>query len=180
MQIVAAVLVLGLSFLLTNDAAALEPSDTDCITPKPSTRPAVTRSDLDKLIGWIALKTDYDLSSVYRDPPEIVFCQVGEVVDYETEGLLVDEILAAAYDFSRRRIYLVRPWTAVEPFDLSVLLHELIHAAQLDNRNWPCPGAPELEAYTLQSIWLQEQGIIRGFDWSTIHKLSQCPTGTGN
>ena len=180
MQIRAAARVVGLSFLLANGTAAAGPIDAGCIAPKQSTRPAVTRSDMDRLIGWIALKTDYDLSSVYRDPPEIVFCQVGEFVEYEAEGLLVDEILAAVYDLSRRRIYLVQPWTAEEPFDLSVLLHELIHAVQLDNRDWPCPGAPEWEAYTLQSHWLQEQGIMPNLDWDTIYKLSQCPTGTGN
>ncbi len=177
---IAAVLVVGLSFFVINCAAATEPIDADCIAPEPSTRPAVTRSDLDSLIGWIALKTDYDLRSVYHDPPEIVFCQVGEIVDYEAERLLVDEILAAAYDLSRRRIYLVQPWTSEEPFDLSVLLHELIHAVQLDNRDWPCPGAPEWEAYTLQFLWLQDQGIMPDFDWRTIHKLSQCPAITSN
>ena len=83
MQIGAAMRVVGLSFLLADGTAAAEPIDTDCIAPKSLTRPAVTRSDIDRLIGWIALKTDYDLSSVYRDPPEIVFCQVGEMVEYE-------------------------------------------------------------------------------------------------
>jgi hypothetical protein len=168
-------LAAGLILLQTSVAAADEPIDRDCIAPKLSAVPAVTRSDLDRLIGWIALKTDYDLSAVYRNPPEIVFCQVGEIVDYETKGLLVEELLAAAYDLSQRRIYLVQPWTTEEPFDLSVLLHELIHAVQLDNRDWPCPGAPEWEAYTLQSRWLQEQGITANFEWSIIYRLSRCP-----
>ena len=159
MQIWAAVLVVGTSLLLAQGATAADPTGTDCEAPEPPTGPVVTSSDLDGLIGWIALKTDYNLGSVYRDPPEIVFCKVGEIVDYEAEGLLVDEILAAAYDASRRRIYLVQPWSAEDPFDLSVLLHELVHAVQLDNREWPCPGAPEWEAYTLQSLWLRDHGI---------------------
>ncbi len=176
---VSGALVLGLILLLGDGSAAAEPVDPDCVAPGASPAPAVTRSALDGLIGWIALKTDYDLSVVYSHPPEIVFCQVGEIVDYEAEGLIVDEVLAAAYDLSRRRIYLVQPWTAEEPFDLSVLLHELIHAVQLDNRDWPCPGAPEWEAYRLQSLWLRERGIAVKFDWSAIYKLSRCPLETG-
>lgn len=179
MQLGAAVLIMAFGLLGANSAAADEPMDPYCGASRPSADYPVSRSDLDRLIGWIALRTDYDLSPVYRDPPEIVFCQVGEIVDYESDGLLVDEILAAAYDLSRRRIYLVRPWTAEDPFDLSVLLHELIHAVQLDNRDWPCPGAPEWEAYMLQSLWLRDQGIIPGFDWNSIYKLSQCPPEPG-
>lgn len=167
-------LVLGLILLQTSGAESDVAIDRDCTLPMSSAAPVVTRSELDRVIGWIALRTDYDLSLVYRDPPEIVFCQVGEMVDYETEGLLVDELLAAAYDLSRRRIYLVQPWTAEDPFDLSVLLHELIHAAQLDNRDWPCPGAPEWEAYTLQALWLRERGVFPNFDWKAIYRLSQC------
>lgn len=167
-------LAVGLILLQFCGAKADEAIDRECKLPMSSAAPAVTRSELDRVIGWIALRTDYDLSLVYRDPPEIVFCQVGEMVDYEADGLLVDELLAAAYDHSRRRIYLVQPWTAEDPFDLSVLLHEFIHATQLDNRDWPCPGAPEWEAYTLQALWLREQGIIPNFDWATIYRLSQC------
>ncbi len=178
MQLEVAVLVVALGLLQANATAVDETFDPDCGTTKSSAPPAISRSDLDRLIGWIALKTDYDLSAVYRHPPEIVFCGIGEIVDYETDVLLVDEVLAAAYDLSRRRIYLVEPWTAEEPFDLSVLLHELIHAVQLENRDWPCLGAPEWEAYALQSLWLRERGIMLSFDWSTIYKLSQCPTET--
>ena len=137
--------------------------------------PTVTRADVDALIGWIAMKTDYDLSAVYRDPPEIVFCHVGEIVDYEDDGLLVDDVLNAAYDLSRRRIYLVLPWSPDDPVDRSALLHELVHAVQLDNRDWPCPGAPEWEAYGLQASWLREQGVATGFDWAAIYRLSRCP-----
>ena len=180
MRFWASVLCIGLAGLLTNGTAAAEPTDLDCVAPATTPGPAVNRSDLDRLIGWIALRTDYDLRAVFRDPPEIVFCQVGEFVDYEVDEILVDEILAAAYDLSRRRIYLVQPWSANDPFDLSVLLHELIHVVQLDNRDWPCPGAPEWEAYTLQSLWLMDQGLIPNFDWNTIRQLSECPSETEN
>ncbi len=180
MQFRAAALRVALILLCSSGAATSEPFDAGCMVAETSPEPAVTRSVLNELIGWIALRTDYDVSAVYRDPPEIVFCHVGEIVEYEAEGLLVDEILAAAYDLTKRRIYLVEPWSAEDSFDLSVLLHELIHAVQLDNRDWPCTGAPEWEAYMLQSVWLRYQGIVADFDWNTIYRLSKCPTGTGN
>jgi hypothetical protein len=169
-------LLLGFGVLIATGAVAADLPELDCDAPPPPTFSTVSRSDLDKLIGWIALKTDYDLSSVYHNPPEIFFCDVGDVIDYEAEGLLVDDLLAAAYDHSRSRIILVQPWTASDPYDLSVLLHEVIHAVQLDNRDWPCVGAPEWEAYSLQALWLAEHGIVPDFDWGFIFNLSLCPT----
>ena len=174
MRIGALVLVFGLNIPVPATAAEMDTPDPECINHGSPVQPDVTRSDLDELIGWIALHTDYDLRSVYNDPPEIVFCEVGDFIDYEADELLVDEILSAAYDPSRRRVYLVRPWTKEEPYDLSVLLHELIHAVQLDNRDWPCPGAPEWEAYSLQALWLQDHAIMPDFNWSAIYRLSQC------
>ncbi|NNJ66639.1 MAG: hypothetical protein HKP54_01245 [Boseongicola sp.] len=168
-------LCLAASVLLATDAMAADQPELDCDAPAPQVQTPVTRADLNLLIGWIALKTEYDLTSVYRNPPEIVFCDVGDVVDYEAEGLLVDELLSATYDLSRRRITLVQPWTAEDPYDLSVLLHEVIHAVQLDNRDWPCIGAPEWEAYNLQALWLAEHGVLPVFDWDFVFTLSQCP-----
>ena len=170
------ILGVAFAFLLVTGMAAADQSDLNCSAPASQAQPVVTRADLNKLIGWIALKTDYDLSSVYYDLPEIVFCEVGDFVDYEAEGLLVDDVLAAAYDLTRRRINLVKPWTAEDPHDLSVLLHEIVHAVQLDNREWPCLGAPEWEAYSLQALWLAEHGIVPHFDWDFIYVISLCPT----
>ncbi|MDJ1016080.1 MAG: hypothetical protein QNJ35_06170 [Paracoccaceae bacterium] len=176
----ALVLVFGLSSLLSATTASADISEAECANDGSQVQPAVTHSDLVELIGWIALHTDYDLRSAYSDPPAIEFCEIGDLIEYEAEELLVDEILSAAYDPSRRRVYLVRPWTKEKPEDLSVLLHELIHAVQLDNRDWPCPGAPEWEAYSLQALWLQEHGIMPNFDWRAIFRLSQCPAGAAD
>ena len=55
------------------------------------------------------------------------------------------------------------------------MLHELIHDVQLANREWPCVGAPELEAYMLQAEYLGAYGIDPGFDWRSIFLLSLCP-----
>jgi len=130
---------------------------------------------LDDLVGWIARNTDYDVSLTYRSPPTISLCEPGDTVTYEGADLIVDPALRAAYDLRARRIHLVAPWSPENPFDVSVLLHELIHDVQLANRGWDCIGAPELEAYWLQDKWLAERGIRPGFDWAAIRMLSRCP-----
>ena len=127
------------------------------------------------LIGWLALHTAFDLMQAYQSPPRIAFCAVGEIVDYEEKRLLVEKGLRAAFDHTNRRIYLVHPWSWDDPFDLSVLLHEMIHDIQLYSRDWSCKQAPEFEAYLLQDMWLREQGIIHPFNWIAILEFSRCP-----
>jgi hypothetical protein len=141
--------------------------------PRPS--PAL----LDELVGWIALNTMYDVATTWQEPPEIVFCAVGETIDYEGRDLLVDPALEAAYDLPARRIHIVEPWSEDNLIDRSILLHELIHDVQLMNREWDCIGAPEWEAYRLQDKWLQERGVRLPFDWPAIRRLSECPPDPG-
>lgn len=142
--------------------------------PSPAKVPAKL---LTELTGWIALHTMYDVRRLDADPPRISFCAVGSDITYEDGSLRVEPELNAAYDLPNRVIYLVLPWSADDPRDRSVLLHELIHDVQLSNRDWACTGEPEWEAYTLQAIYLEEQGIIPGFDWNAIRRLSTCPAG---
>ena len=130
-----------------------------------------------EMIAWIALNTSYDLLTVYNAPPTVSFCEVGEVIEYEQADLLVDAVLLAAYDREKRHIFLTHPWSPLNYFDQSVLLHELIHDVQLQNKDWDCVGAPELEAYQLQDKWLFEHGIIHQFNWPMILRLSICPDG---
>lgn len=127
-----------------------------------------------ELVTWIGGHTAYDVSKTLADPPEISFCREGEVIDYESDHVLVDEMLRAAFDLQSRRIFLVQPWNAANPRNLSTLLHELIHDVQHLNRDWACKGEPEWEAYKLQEAWLAEQGIESRFDWMFIFVISRC------
>lgn len=153
---------------LASGAAAQSPENCD-------ERPAVPDKLISDLTAWIAMHTMYDVSELHHAPPEISFCSVGDWIDYEEGGLRVEPELRAAYDHPSNTVHLVLPWSADNPYDRSVLLHELVHDVQLANREWPCVGAPELEAYMLQAEYLGAYGIDPGFDWRSIFLLSLCP-----
>lgn len=168
-----AVMRLTTAIVLTFFAAGYLYAEEDCTAPELPV--SVSQDVLDHLTGWIALHTSYDVSQLYHSPPEILFCGVGDIVDYESSTILVEPFLEAAYDLPNRRIYLVTPWSEKEPFDRSVLLHELVHDVQLSNREWECVGAPEMEAYLLQAKYLEDFTIIANFNWQRIYALSRCP-----
>jgi hypothetical protein len=128
-----------------------------------------------QLLDWIAVKTDYDIERVRIEPPAIESCATGAVIDYAHEATIVDAGIHGLYDFESRHIYLIEPWDYDDLRDRSVLLHELVHAVQLDNREWDCIGAPEWEAYKLQEAWLAEHGLEADFDWLQIYFQSRCP-----
>ncbi len=132
--------------------------------------PAVYHAMLD----WIAGNTSYDIKKLNADPPTIHFSDVGSVISYQGQSLIVDRRLSAAYDSQANRIYLKRPWSAADTSDLSTLLHELVHALQLSSRAWPCANATEWQAYKLQEAWLQDHGVEPTFDWLKILISSQC------
>ncbi|WP_397542327.1 DUF6647 family protein [Roseovarius salis] len=155
--------------LLAPASAAARPAG-DC--PAPDMPP---RALVESLIRWIGAETGYDMASALARPPGIRFCRTGEMIEYDGAGWFVDPALRAAYDLKTRTVYLVLPWDADDAFDRSVLLHELVHHVQLANRDWPCPGAPEWQAYKLQDRWLRARGIEHGFDWLRIWFMSRCP-----
>ncbi len=70
------------------------------------------------------------------------------------------EFALAYYDTRRDEIVLPRGWRPDDPFDVSILVHELVHFMQDEaGRRYPCPGAREKEAYAAQEAWLKSQGI---------------------
>jgi len=149
----------------------------DCRVPVAATlQPAyVPQSVVDDLLDWIAEATDYSVGDTRTNPPDITFCSIGDIIPYETDHVLVNDTLSGVYDLPNRRIILVRPWDPGDIRDRSVLLHELIHHVQLNNRSYACVEAPEWEAYQLQEAYLNQHDIASGFDWLQIFFLSQCP-----
>lgn len=78
------------------------------------------------------------------------------------------------YDPETQAIYLVRPWDARNPFDVSVLLHELVHHRQNGGGHWYCPGAQELDAYRIQEAWLAELGLEPNVNWIAVILEAGC------
>ncbi len=134
----------------------------------------VTDQLVGELLDWVSDHTKYDVATVRSDVPEISFCRTGDNIVYHDEHMIVESDTEALYDTRNRKIYLVGTWNADRPNDVSVLLHELIHAVQFDNRTWRCLGQPEWEAYKLQEKWLAERGIKANFDWLVIYMISRC------
>ncbi|KRS13166.1 hypothetical protein XM53_08460 [Roseovarius atlanticus] len=80
------------------------------------------------------------------------------------------------YDPDSETIWLVRPWNAKNPYDVSVLLHELVHHRQAVHGHWYCPGAQELPAYRAQQAWLNALGLEPDVNWVAVVLESGCTT----
>lgn len=78
------------------------------------------------------------------------------------------------YDPDSATIWLVRPWNAKDPYDVSVLLHELVHHRQAAHGHWYCPGAQELPAYRAQQAWLNALGLEPDVNWVAVVLESGC------
>lgn len=78
------------------------------------------------------------------------------------------------YDPDSETIWLVRPWSAKNPYDVSVLLHELVHHRQAAHGHWYCPGAQELPAYRAQQAWLNALGLEPDVNWVAVVLEAGC------
>lgn len=66
------------------------------------------------------------------------------------------------------------PWSARDPQDVAVLLHELVHHRQAGARHYYCPGAQEPLAYELQRDWLAERGLETRINWIAVRLEAGC------
>jgi hypothetical protein len=64
--------------------------------------------------------------------------------------------VVAVYDDSNRTIYLPEGWSAGDPANLSVLVHEMVHHLQnVAGEKYSCPQEREELAYNAQQRWLE-------------------------
>lgn len=95
---------------------------------------------------------------------------------FEPEGIQMHSL----YSREDHIVYLIDTWKSDNPFDRSLLVHELVHHLQmLNNVRTACPEEYEEQAYHLQIEWLREQGIqyphkLLGLTELAIGGLSQC------
>ncbi|MEM9911608.1 MAG: DUF6647 family protein, partial [Pseudomonadota bacterium] len=78
------------------------------------------------------------------------------------------------YDPETQTIYLVRPWDKHNPYDVAVLLHELVHHRQKGHGHWYCAGAQELPAYRIQEQWLAELTLKANINWIAVFLEAGC------
>ena len=162
-----AALVFGAAAFICAVPEAVADTVDDCTPPPPGL--------VQDLYDWIGANSDYEVAAAKADPPEIIFCIEGEEVPYGAKTTMISPREMGIFDFEERRIYLVAPWRVEVPRDVGVLLHELVHDVQFLNRDWPCPGATEIEAYKLYEDWLAEQGVEIELNWLMIYMWARCP-----
>lgn len=127
-----------------------------------------------ELLVWIKENSNYDVTPVTNDLPEIIFCECGEVIEYEGQSITIHASIKGLLDAHEYKIILIKPWNAADFYNVSTLLHELTHIVQFRSKKWTCPKEPEWEAYKLQAKWLGERGIDPKFNWAQILLNSSC------
>lgn len=165
-----------LALSLVAQAALAKERPEDCpIDPRPAEFPAAYHRLVRDLLGWIGAHSVYDTVPMIADPPTVTFCETGEPIHYAGRDMIVGSDLRAAYDRNANHVFLVWPWSPYKLADRATLLHELVHAAQFRDTEWPCLQASEPQAYRLQSLWLGEQGVAVNWDWFAIYLAARCP-----
>ena len=128
------------------------------------------------LMIWIGANTDYN-----TDVPLPV---VEFKTQVEMEGLYYGERkregdLYGFYNLKKNVIILPDTWDSARPFDLGLLVHEMIHYLQDVNEiQFQCVAEMEADAWPLQKQYLEN---VHEFHWEyngLWHlMISQCPTG---
>lgn len=127
-----------------------------------------------QLESWLDVHTDLPRRTA---PPRV------QLTDHATAyGMAHDHAHSASaepnlrglYDPEAETIWLVRPWDARNPFDVSTLLHELVHHRQATAGHWYCPAAQELPAYRIQQRWLNALGLDPDVNWIAVVMDSGC------
>ena len=134
----------------------------------------VDRALVVHLLIWIQNHSTYDILLTLRDPPTVMLRQYGEVISYEGQELVIHKALLGAYDKQANIIILTTPWSDSNTYNVSTLLHELIHFVQSNAKEWDCWGKAELEAYKLQEAYLIEHNETAQFNWVKILMSSDC------
>lgn len=132
------------------------------------TEPDHRSADLSELTETLEIWLDTHGKYHRRDTPVSI-----ELIDDRYAGFLNGNSglghgrTRGLYDADTSTIYLVEPWSAEDPQDVSVLLHELVHHRQAPHHFF-CPAAQEEAAYKLQDQWLGERGMQADVNWIAV------------
>ena len=127
------------------------------------------------LMIWIGANTNYNVDV---PAPMFWFLTQDQLEQaYYGEENYEGTILYGFYDITLNLIILPDTWDRTDPWDQSVLLHEMIHYLQDVNQiEYPCIEEMEKDTWPLQKQYLKEE---HNFDWDydkLWHLLiSSCP-----
>lgn len=125
---------------------------------------------IDELHDWIDSKTDLPAADT---PATIEFLDALELTEPSEMSSLIGNVPRGLYNPETGTITLVRPWSAQEPQDIAVLLHELVHHRQ-GGKHFYCEAAKEYSAYHVQKDWLAERDLTLNVNWIAIVLASSC------
>ena len=150
------------------------PAWTDTITrldPEWAWRDTRTLTELVEVFDtWLDQNTDFHRTDA-RPQVEIISPSFAASI----QGSPVSRFgrLRGLFDPGTSTIYLILPWDRNNPYDASVLLHELVHVRQF-SRHYSCPGAQEEAAYRHQDDWLRERGLHAQVNWIAVILEAGC------
>lgn len=114
------------------------------------------------LLIWLGANSDFNVN---MDIPVVMFLPQDQMeLQYFGESHTDDHSeLYAFYDTQKNIIVLPDTWDRRDPWDLSVLLHEMIHYVQDQNETeFNCTAEMEKDSWPLQQKYLLE---IHDFEW---------------
>ncbi len=132
--------------------------------------PTVPDDLTEKLHRWIDTATDLPRAP---SPAGIFFADTKDLAEPSEMASMIGGTPRGIYDPETKRITLVLPWSAEDPQDISVLLHELIHHRQ-EGKHYYCEAAKEQAAYGLQKAWLAERDLSLNVNWIAVVLASSC------
>ena len=129
------------------------------------------------LIIWLGANTPYNTNF---DLPTVIFLPQDQMEEMFYKGSnKMPNTLHGLYDKESDTIILSDQWDRRKPWDMSVLLHEMIHYLQDQNKmKFNCVANMEKDAWPIQQLYLEKQhDYIWDYDglWYTV--ISNCREG---
>jgi len=132
---------------------------------------------LTALMIWLGANTPFNTN---YDIPNILFVTQDQMEEMFYKGSnKMPNTLHGLYDKESDTIILSDQWDRRKPWDMSVLLHEMIHYLQDQNKmKFNCVANMEKDAWPIQQLYLEKQhDYIWDYDglWYTV--ISNCREG---
>ena len=141
-----------------------------CTIPASAETANVDSSLIEELHHRIDTSTDLPTADM---KPTIVFADPQDIEKPSEIASMIGGTPRGLYDPDTHTITLIRPWSADNPQDVAVLLHELVHHRQ-GGKHFYCEAAKEHTAYHLQKDWLAERGHPLDVNWIAVVLASSC------